>query len=58
LSRTNAREAAFARPRLSRSTGALLENNGWDICHVSQIGMSRASGADILLALGTISEFA
>jgi predicted nuclease of predicted toxin-antitoxin system len=33
---------------LPRSTGALLENDGWDICHVSQIGMSRASDADIL----------
>ena len=33
---------------LPRSTGALLNQDGWDISHVSEIGMSRASDADIL----------
>jgi len=33
---------------LPRSTGALLHVSGWDIRHVSEIGMSRADDAAIL----------
>lgn len=33
---------------LPRSTAALLVRAGWDACHVSDVGMSRASDADIL----------
>jgi predicted nuclease of predicted toxin-antitoxin system len=33
---------------LPRSTGALLSVSGWDIRHVSEIGMSRADDAAIL----------
>ena len=33
---------------LPRSTGAILMRSGWDVTHVSEIGMSRASDADIL----------
>jgi predicted nuclease of predicted toxin-antitoxin system len=31
-----------------RSTGAILTRSGWEVTHVSEIGMSRASDADIL----------
>ena len=33
---------------LPRSTGALLAQAGWDVTHVSEIGMSRADDIDIL----------
>ena len=33
---------------LPRSTAALLAQAGWDVAHVSEIGMSRADDADIL----------
>jgi predicted nuclease of predicted toxin-antitoxin system len=33
---------------LPRSTGALLDASGWDVCHVSEIGMSRADDALVL----------
>lgn len=33
---------------LPRSTGALLNSSAWDICHVSEIGMSRADDTAIL----------
>ncbi len=33
---------------LPRSAGAFLRHSGWDVVHVSEIGMSRASDADIL----------
>jgi restriction system protein len=33
---------------LPRSTGALLPQAGWDVVHVSDIGMSRADDVDIL----------
>ena len=33
---------------LPRSTGALLARDGWDVTHVSEIGMSRADDIDIL----------
>lgn len=33
---------------LPRSTGALLEQVGWDVVHVSEIGMSRADDIEIL----------
>ncbi len=33
---------------LPRSTGALLAQTGWDVIHVSEIGMSRADDAEIL----------
>jgi predicted nuclease of predicted toxin-antitoxin system len=33
---------------LPRSTGALLAQAGWDVIHVSEIGMSRADDIDIL----------
>jgi len=34
---------------LPRSTGALLALAGWDVAHVSEIGMSRADDAAILV---------
>ena len=34
---------------LPRSTAALLRQVGWDVVHASEIGMSRAEDADILL---------
>jgi predicted nuclease of predicted toxin-antitoxin system len=34
---------------LPRSTAALLRQIGWDVVHASEIGMSRAEDADILL---------
>ena len=33
---------------LPRSTAAMLRQNGWDVVHVSEIGMNRASDTDIL----------
>jgi predicted nuclease of predicted toxin-antitoxin system len=33
---------------LPRSAAALLRQAGWDVIHVSEIGMSRADDADIL----------
>ena len=33
---------------LPRSTAVLLAQAGWDVIHVSEIGMSRADDADIL----------
>jgi predicted nuclease of predicted toxin-antitoxin system len=33
---------------LRRSTAALLTQAGWDVIHVSEIGMSRADDVDIL----------
>jgi len=33
---------------LPRSTAALLTQTGWDVIHVSDIGMSRAEDVDIL----------
>lgn len=33
---------------LPRSTGVLLAETGWDVIHVSEIGMSRADDGDIL----------
>ena len=33
---------------LPRSTAALLRQGGWDVLHVSEIGMSRAGDAEIL----------
>ncbi len=33
---------------LPRSTAALLTGAGWDVIHVSEIGMSRADDVDIL----------
>lgn len=33
---------------LPRSTAALLTHAGWDVSHVSEIGMSRADDIDIL----------
>ena len=33
---------------LPRSTGALLAQAGWDVTHVSEIGMSRADDIEIL----------
>ena len=33
---------------LPRSTAALLAQGGWDVAHVSNIGMSRANDIDIL----------
>jgi predicted nuclease of predicted toxin-antitoxin system len=33
---------------LPRSTAALLRQGGWDVLHVSEIGMSRADDAEIL----------
>ncbi len=33
---------------LPRSAATLLRQSGWDVVHVSEIGMSRASDADIL----------
>jgi predicted nuclease of predicted toxin-antitoxin system len=33
---------------LPRSTAALLKQAGWDVIHVSEIGMSRADDVDIL----------
>jgi predicted nuclease of predicted toxin-antitoxin system len=33
---------------LPRSTGVLLAQTGWDVIHVSEIGMSRADDAEIL----------
>jgi hypothetical protein len=33
---------------LLRSTAALLNQAGWDVIHVSEIGMSRADDVDIL----------
>jgi predicted nuclease of predicted toxin-antitoxin system len=33
---------------LPRSTAALLVRDGWDACHVSDVGMSRASDLEIL----------
>ena len=34
---------------LPRSTAALLKQVGWDVIHVSEIGMCRADDVDILL---------
>ena len=34
---------------LPRSTAALLRQVGWDVIHVSEIGLSRADDVDILL---------
>jgi len=33
---------------LPRSTGALLSQGGWDVIHVSDIGMSRADDTEVL----------
>lgn len=33
---------------LPRSTGSLLAESGWDVLHVGDIGMERASDSDIL----------
>jgi predicted nuclease of predicted toxin-antitoxin system len=33
---------------LPKSTAALLVREGWDACHVADVGMSRASDVDIL----------
>jgi predicted nuclease of predicted toxin-antitoxin system len=33
---------------LPRSAGAILAQSGWDVVHVSEIAMSRASDADVL----------
>ncbi len=33
---------------LPRSTAALLSQGGWDVIHVSDIGMSRASDTEVL----------
>ena len=33
---------------LPRSAATLLRQSGWDVVHVSEVGMSRASDADIL----------
>jgi predicted nuclease of predicted toxin-antitoxin system len=33
---------------LARSTAALLRSGGWDVLHVSEIGMSRADDSEIL----------
>lgn len=33
---------------LPQSTGGLLAQAGWDVIHVSDIGMSRAEDSDIL----------
>jgi predicted nuclease of predicted toxin-antitoxin system len=33
---------------LPRSSASLLRQHGWDVVHVSEIGMSRADDADIL----------
>ncbi|MGH6676037.1 MAG: DUF5615 family PIN-like protein [Acetobacteraceae bacterium] len=33
---------------LPRSTGALLSRGGWDVVHVSDIGISRASDTEVL----------
>lgn len=35
---------------LPRSAATLLRQGGWDVVHVSEVGMSRASDADILRA--------
>jgi len=41
---------------LPRSAATLLRQSGWDVVHVSEIGMSRASDADILQRARTESR--
>ena len=41
---------------LPRSTAVLLKQGGWDVIHVSEIGMSRAADAEILQRARTESR--